>query len=319
MGRRRKPPEGARPLDGWVVVDKPLGLTSAQVVSRLRHSLKPLRIGHAGTLDPLASGVLPVALGEATKTVAYAMDGAKTYLFTLQFGQSRATDDAEGEITGESPRRPETEALRAILPRFTGHLRQRPPAFSAIKLAGRRAYDLARAGLAPEMAERDIEIKSLDLVARPGPDTADFTVTCGKGTYIRALARDLAEAVGTLGHVVALRRTRVGPFVENQAIALDKLIALGHSAPAFEYLLPIETALDDIPALALTGEQADLLRQGRAVAVPGTGATRPREGGADKAAAISDGTVVCAMEGSRLVALARFGAGVLHPVRVLNL
>ena len=319
MGRRRKPPEGARALDGWVVVDKPPGVTSAGVVSALRRALKPMRIGHAGTLDPLATGVLPVALGEATKTVAYAMDGAKSYLFTLQFGQSRDSDDAEGVITGESPIRPDDAAIQAVLPRFLGRIHQRPPAFSAIKVAGQRAYALARAGQAPEMAEREVEITRIELMSRPGPDSAVLAVDCGKGTYVRALARDIALALGTLGHVAALRRTRVGPFAENQAIGLDNLIALGHSAPAFEYLLPIITALDDIPALALTGEQADLLRQGRAVAVLGTGGTRPLEGDAEKPAALSDGTVVCAMQGTRPVALARFDAGVLHPVRVLNL
>jgi tRNA pseudouridine55 synthase len=319
MGRRRKPPEGARALDGWVVVDKPTGMSSAAVVSTLRRALRPMRIGHAGTLDPLATGVLPVALGEATKTVAYAMSGAKSYRFTLQFGQSRDSDDAEGQVTGESPVRPDTAAIRAVLPRFVGHVRQRPPAFSAVKVAGRRAYALARAGAAPELAERSIEINRLELLSRPDPDTAMFAVDCGKGTYVRALARDIAAALGTLGFIAALRRTRVGPFGENQAIALDNLVAFGHSAPAFEYLLPIETVLDDIPALALTGEQAALLRQGGAVAVLGTGGPVPREGDADKAVAISDGTVVCAKQGTRLVALARYDAGILRPVRVLNL
>jgi tRNA pseudouridine55 synthase len=319
MGRRRKPPEGARALDGWVVVDKPAGMTSAAVVSVLRRALKPLRIGHAGTLDPLATGVLPVALGEATKTVAWAMTGAKSYRFTLRFGQSRDSDDAEGQVTGESPVRPDTAAIEAVLPRFIGTIRQRPPAYSALKVAGRRAYALARAGAPPELPERSIEINNLELMSRPDPDTAVFAVDCGKGTYVRALARDIAAASGTLGHVTELRRTRVGPFMENQAIALDNLVAFGHSAPAFEYLLPIETVLDDIPALALTGEQAALLRQGGAVAVLGTGGPGPREGDAAKADAISDGTVVCAKQGSRLVALARYDAGILRPVRVLNL
>ncbi|MFM2129723.1 MAG: tRNA pseudouridine synthase, partial [Pseudomonadota bacterium] len=317
--RRRKPPPGARRLDGWLVVDKPLGLTSARVVAMLRASWRPLRIGHAGTLDPLASGVLPVALGEATKTVAYAMTGEKSYRFTLAFGQSRSTDDAEGEVTGESPVRPQTNEIMAILPRFIGSVRQRPPVFSALKVAGQRAYDLARAGKSPELGERIIKINRLELIERPDAETATFAVDCGKGTYVRALARDIALALGGLGHVSALRRTRVGPFTESGAIALDNLVALGHSAAAFEHLLPVETALDDIPALALTGDQAALLRQGRAVAVLGTGGLMPRNGDAALAAAFSDGTVVCAKEGTKPVALARYSGGSLFPVRVLNL
>lgn len=319
MGRRRKPPAGARRLDGWLAVDKPQGMTSAQVVAVLRRALKPLRIGHGGTLDPLATGVLPVALGEATKTVAWAMAGTKTYRFTVKFGQSRDSDDAEGALTGESLARPDTEAIRTTLPRFVGVIRQRPPVFSALKVAGRRAYDLARAGQPPELEERLIEINSLDLVSRPDPDTAELVVTCGKGTYVRALARDIATALGCLGYVAALRRIRVGAFTEDRAIPLDKLVALGHSAAAFEHLLPVETALDDIPALALTGEQAALLRQGRAIAVLGTGGPLPRDGGTGTPAAITDGMVVCAKEGTRPVALARYVAGLLQPVRVLNL
>lgn len=302
MGRRRKPPEGARALDGWVVVDKPPGVTSAGVVSALRRALKPMRIGHAGTLDPLATGVLPVALGEATKTVAYAMDGAKSYLFTLQFGQSRDSDDAEGVITGESPIRPDDAAIQAVLPRFLGRIRQRPPAFSAIKVAGQRAYALARAGQAPEMAEREVEITRIELVSRPGPDSAEFAVDCGKGTYVRALARDIALALGTLGHVAALRRTRVGPFAENQAIGLDNLIALGHSAPAFEYLLPIITALDDIPALALDGDAAAKLRHGQSI---------------DVSTGLRDG-IVFATSDNGPVAMARAIGGTLKPLRVFN-
>lgn len=319
MGRRRKPPEGARPLHGWLVLDKPLGLSSAAAVARVRHILKPFRIGHGGTLDPLATGVLPIALGEATKTVSYAMDGVKTYRFTLQFGEARASDDAEGAVTATSPARPETRQIIDILSKFIGLIRQRPPVFSAIKVAGRRAYALARAGEAPELEERTIEINELTLVSRPDADHVELAVTCGKGTYVRALARDIAVALGSVGHVAALRRTRVGPFDETQAIGLDNLMALGHSAPAFEYLLPIETVLDDIPALALTGDQAALIRQGCAVQLLGTGGVWPRDGEAGPPATLSDGSVVCAMEGSRLVALARIDAGALRPVRVLNL
>ncbi len=319
MGRRRRPPEGARPLHGWVVVDKPAGISSAAAVAAVRRALRPTRIGHGGTLDPLATGVLPVALGEATKTVAYVMDGPKTYHFTLAFGESRTTDDAEGEVTATSPVRPGTAEIAAVLARFTGRVLQRPPAFSALKVAGRRAYALARAGAAPDLAARAVEIFALGLVSREGPDRADFEVACGKGTYVRALARDIAAALGTVGHVAALRRTRVGPFSETRAIPLDKLAGFGHSAAALEHLLPLETALDDIPALALTADQAALIRRGQAVEVPGTGGVRPRIGAADTPAALSDGTVVCAMDGTRPVALARYVGGEIRPVRVLNL
>jgi tRNA pseudouridine55 synthase len=319
LGRRRKPPEGARPIHGWLVLDKPLGLSSAAAVARVRAALKPFRIGHGGTLDPLATGILPIALGEATKTVSYVMDGLKTYRFTLRFGEARDSDDGEGAVTATSAARPETQQVIDILPQFTGSVRQRPPAFSALKVGGQRAYALARAGAAPEMEERTIEINELSLISRPDLDTAELAVSCGKGTYVRALARDIAAALGTVGHVAALRRTRVGPFDETQAIGLDNLMALGHSAPAFEYLLPIETVLDDIPALALTGDQAALLRQGCAVRLLGSGGVWPRDGEAGPPATLSDGSVVCAMEGTRLVALARIDAGALRPVRVLNL
>jgi tRNA pseudouridine55 synthase len=319
MGRRRKPPPGARALNGWLVLDKPVGISSARAVALVRAALKPLRIGHAGTLDPLATGILPMALGEATKTMAYAMDGTKVYDFTVHFGEARTTDDGEGTVTATSANRPVTADIEAILPRFIGRIPQVPPVFSAIKLAGSRAYALARAGKAPEMAERTVEINDLKLISRPDPDTAAFTVTCGKGTYIRSLGRDLAEALGTVGYISALRRTRVGPFCESHAIGLDKLDALGHSARAVEPLLPIETVLDDIPALALSGDEAALIRQGRAVKVLGTGGSCPREENVDISAELSDGTVVCAMDGTRLVALARYVAGEIHPVRVLNL
>lgn len=319
MGRRRKPPEGARAINGWIVLDKPAGVSSARAVAIVRRILKPMRIGHGGTLDPLATGILPVALGEATKTIAYAMAGAKTYRFTVAFGESRTTDDAEGEVVETSAVRPETEEIHAVLARFTGTIAQRPPVFSALKVDGKRAYALARDGQAPDMPPRRVEIFALRLVGHDGVDRAEFEVVCGKGTYVRALARDIAEALGARGYVAALRRTRVGPFSENQAIPLDKLAAFGHSAPAFEHLLPIETALDDIPALALTGDQAALIRQGQAVKVPGTGGAWPRNDMAGAPAALSDGAVVCAMDGKRPVALARYVAGEVRPVRVLNL
>jgi tRNA pseudouridine55 synthase len=273
-------------------------------------------------LDPLASGVLPVALGEATKTVAYAMNGTKQYRFVIRFGEARTTDDAEGEIIATSRRRPETKEIEAILPQFEGVIDQVPPAFSAVKVAGRRAYARARAGQTVELASRPVRIDHLELVARLDADTASFELTCGKGVYVRSLARDLARALGSVGYVAELRRTRVGPFDDGAAIPLDKLDALGHSARDFGHLLPVETALDDIPALALTGDEAAAMRQGRPVKVPRTGGHGPRAGqtgeGCDPAA-LSDGTVVCAMDGTRPVALARYNSGEVRPVRVLNL
>ena len=320
MGRRRKPPEGARALDGWLVVDKPLGMSSAAVVAKLRLHLKPMRIGHGGTLDPLATGVLPVALGEATKTVSYAIDGTKTYRFTIGFGSRRDTDDLEGDVVETSDHRPGDCDIEAVLGGFTGDIRQVPPAYSAIRLDGKRAYARARDGEAVNMPPRTVTVERLRFLGRPDSDHGIFEVTCGKGTYVRALARDLAAALGTVGHVSQLRRTRVGPFTEDAAIPLDNIITLGHSAPAFEHLYPVETVLDDIPALAVSGEQAAAIRQGRPVKVLRTGGPWPRGNGqgADSRA-LFDGAVVCAMEGNRMVALARYRSGEIRPVRVLNL
>lgn len=320
MGRRRRPPAGARPLDGWLAVDKPRGITSAAAVARLRIALKPQRIGHGGTLDPLASGVLPVALGEATKTVAYAMEGRKSYRFTLCFGERRDTDDGEGAILETSTVRPGDGAIDAVLGRFTGVIQQVPPTYSALKRDGRRAYDRARKGEPVPLEPRRVEVHALGFAARPDHDHAVFEVDCGKGFYVRALARDLAAALGTVGYISELRRTRVGPFREEDGIPLDKLIAMGHSAPAFGHLYPVETVLDDIPALAVTGQEAAAIRHGRPVKVlrAGDSGTRAARAGVPSSQ-LSDGTVVCAMEGTTLVALARYHAGEIRPVRVLNL
>ncbi|MEE8083956.1 MAG: tRNA pseudouridine(55) synthase TruB [Alphaproteobacteria bacterium] len=320
MGRRRKPPVGARAIDGWLNVDKPRGISSAGAVARLRTALKPMRIGHGGTLDPLATGVLPVALGEATKTVAFAISGRKSYRFTVCFGERRDTDDAEGAMVETSAVRPIDDAIGAALGRFVGTIQQMPPTFSALKQDGRRAYDRARKGEPVVLQPRPVTVHALRFVDRPGRDHAVFEVDCGKGCYVRALARDLAAALGTLGYVSQLRRTRVGPFREEDAIPLDNLVALGHSARAFEHLYPVETVLDDIPALAVTGQEAAAIRQGRSVKVLRTGGPGPREGSAGTPSSeLSDGMVVCAMEGTTLVALARYHAGEIRPVRVLNM
>jgi tRNA pseudouridine55 synthase len=292
-------------VDGWVVLDKPLGMGSTQAVGKVRWLFAAEKAGHGGTLDPLATGILPIALGEATKTVPFIMDGRKEYSFTLRFGEARATDDGEGEVSATSDVRPTDEAIRAALARFIGDIEQMPPAFSALKIGGQRAYDLARAGEAVELKPRTVTIDRLELVARPDADHADFVVGCGKGTYIRSLGRDLAKALGTVGHLSALRRTAVGPFREPAAISLSKLEALGHIPPLLGALVPVATALDDIPALALTGTQADRLRHGQPVLL-----TRD---------APPSGTLVRAETGSKLVALVRSDGAALQPVRVFNL
>jgi tRNA pseudouridine55 synthase len=306
MGRRK----GGQPVNGWVVVDKPLGLTSTQVLGRLRRIFNPLKIGHGGTLDPLATGLLPVAMGEATKTVSYIMGGRKRYTFTLRWGEATATDDAEGPVTECSDRRPAAADIEAVLPRFVGLVEQVPPLYSAIKIAGARAYDKARACEDFTLRARPVEVHGLSLVEN-GPETATFQVDCGKGAYMRALARDLGLSLGTYAHVVALRRTAVGPFTEKHAISLESLETLGHSAAASGPLLPLETALDDIPALALTEAEANCLRRGQAVSmVARINRTRIE--------AFDNGSIVYATHGGKPVALARYDAGDIRPVRVLN-
>ncbi|MEI7874820.1 MAG: tRNA pseudouridine(55) synthase TruB [Alphaproteobacteria bacterium] len=301
MSRRKKGDK----IDGWVVLDKPLGLGSTPAVSRVRRLFGAQKAGHGGTLDPLATGVLPIALGEATKTVPFVMDGRKEYRFTLKFGEARSTEDAEGEVTATSEARPADEAIRGALAAFLGEIDQRPPAFSALKIDGQRAYDLARAGELVELKLRRVQIDRLEFLARPDAEHADFVVGCGKGTYIRSLGRDLALALGTVGHLSALRRTAAGPFREEAAISLPKLEALGHIPALFGALVPVVTALDDIPALALTEAQADQLRHGQPVFL-----TRD---------APPSGALVRAESGEKLVALVRSDGVSLQPVRVFNL
>ena len=300
MGKRK-----GDKVDGWVVLDKPLGLGSTPAVGRVRRLFGAQKAGHGGTLDPLATGVLPIALGEATKTVPFVMDGRKQYRFTLRFGEARSTEDLEGEVTATSPVRPDEASIRTALPAFVGSIQQKPPAYSALKVDGQRAYDLARAGETVDLAPRTVVIERLELLGRPDPDSADFVVDCGKGTYIRSLGRDLALALGTVGHLTALRRTAAGPFREEAAISLSKLEALGHSPALLGALAPVATALDDIPAVALTEAQADRLRQGQPVPL-----TRD---------APPPGSLMRADSGSRLVALVRWDGVALRPVRVFNL
>jgi len=292
-------------VDGWVILDKPVGLGSTPAVSKVRRLFGAQKAGHGGTLDPLASGVLPIALGEATKTVPFVMDGRKEYRFTLRFGQARSTEDAEGEVTAISDLRPTDAEIRCALAAFVGDIEQVPPAFSALKIEGKRAYDLARAGEPVDLKPRRVLIERLELLGRPDTDHADFVVSCGKGTYIRSLGRDLALSLGTVGYLSALRRTAVGPFREEAAISLPKLEALGHIPALLGALAPVATALDDIPALALTEAQADRLRQGQPVLL-----TRD---------APPSGALLRAETGSRLVALVRSDGASLQPVRVFNL
>ena len=214
-GQRRRP---KREVNGWLVLDKPVGMTSTHAVSVVKRLFAAKRAGHAGTLDPLASGCLPIALGEATKTVPFVMDGRKTYHFTVQWGEERDTDDAEGRVVASSAARPTPDAIRALLPRFTGTIAQVPPRFSALKIEGERAYDLAREGKVVELAARPVDIHRLELVAMPDAEHAVLAAECGKGTYVRALARDLGRELGCLGHVVALRRTAVGSFTQDRAV-----------------------------------------------------------------------------------------------------
>ena len=263
-------------VHGWVVFDKPYGMTSTQAVGKIRWLFNAEKAGHGGTLDPLASGLLPIALGEATKTVSHAMDGRKVYRFTAAWGEERNTDDLEGEVTARSDTRPSIPNIESLLSRFTGEIQQTPPAFSAIKVDGERAYDLARAGEAVELAARPVVIEELRLVDVPDADHATFEVVCGKGTYIRSLARDMGRALGCLAHVSMLRRVAVGPFTEDHMISLEKLEELSHKAPggnAMEgALMPIETVLDGIPALAIDGTSAQRLRQGQSVLLRGANA-----------------------------------------------
>ncbi len=300
-----------RPLNGWLVVDKPPGMTSTDVVNRVRRGFDAQKAGHGGTLDPLATGVLPVAFGHATKTVPYVMDGTKLYRFTLRLGDARDTDDADGQSVAASDVRPTDAQIAAALPAFIGDIMQVPPAYSAIKVAGERAYDMARDGRAPVLEPRPARVDSFVLVERTDADTAIFEVQSGKGVYMRSLARDLAQACGALGHVAALRRLRVGPFTASQAISLDKCVAQADNAPASpDLLLPVSTALADIPALALTEAEVFGLSNGQAINLVDLMGRIPQT-------ANPDGGLARAMAGARVIGLCRLSDGWLKPERLL--
>ena len=299
------------PTHGWLILDKPQGLTSTDAVNRVKRLYLAQKAGHAGTLDPLATGILPIALGEATKTVPYVVEGEKSYRFTVTWGAETDTDDGEGKITASSEARPSRTTIDAVLHEFTGDIQQMPPQYSAIKVDGARAYDLAREGQIFELTARTVTVHELtvrDMAA--DASTTTFDCDCGKGTYVRSLARDMGRRLSCLGHVTQLRRTNVGPFTEAQAISLDMLTDLGNSAAGRDGLMtvlrPVETALDDIPALSVSSSDAARLIRGQAILIRGAGAP------------ILTGPVYATSRGS-IIAVGEIRQGEMHPVRVFNL
>lgn len=302
MGRRKK----GRAISGWINLDKPYEMGSTGAVNKIRHLFDARKAGHAGTLDPLATGILPIALGEATKTVSFMQHAAKSYRVDMALGAATNTDDIEGEVIATSAHRPETQEIEAALAQFIGEIEQVPPQFSAIRVDGQRAYKAARAGETVVLAARHVRIDAIRLIERPDADTVVLEVDCGKGTYIRSLIRDLAHHLGTQAHVGNLRRTRVGPFDEKNALGLDKLTHLGHYAPDLAALdaclLPLATALDDIPALAISADAASRIRQGQAISPQS-----PHQG-----------TVLLTCDGQP-VALAEATGDIIRPLRVFNL
>ena len=311
MGRRKK----GNPVHGWVILDKPLGMTSTQAVGAVRRIFDAQKAGHAGTLDPMATGILAIALGEATKTVPFAMDAQKTYRFTATWGESRDSDDAEGKVTGTCDQRPTAAQIEAMLPRFTGALSQTPPVYSAIKVQGERAYDLARDGEEVVLEPRPVQVFEARLVEAQ-IDTAVFEIRCSKGTYVRSWVRDIALALGTLGHVSTLRRTRSGGWDEKDAVGLDTLTPFMHSPAAFAYLKPLSTALDGIPALAVSGPDTVRIRSGNPILIRAALFAKMKDGFGD--GELSGLTVFLKEEDGSPVALAEIAEGELRPFRVFN-
>jgi tRNA pseudouridine55 synthase len=300
--RPQRKPQGDRPkkrdVNGWIVLDKGVGMTSTHAVAVVKRGLSARKAGHAGTLDPLASGILPIALGEATKTVPFIMDGRKSYVFTVAWGAETNTDDAEGEVVARTEGLPSPAEIEALLPRFTGSIQQVPPRFSAIKIQGERAYDLARDGEVVELQPRVVEIDRLALVHHEG-NRSVIEADCGKGTYVRAIARDLGRALGCLGHIAALRRTRVGPFSDADAVTVD------HVATDPAALRPVETALSDLPSIAVSRDMAGRLMRGQSIILRG------------REAPVSGKVYVTC--GGVLVAVGDVERGELVPHRVFNL
>ncbi|TYB86350.1 tRNA pseudouridine(55) synthase TruB [Oceaniovalibus sp. ACAM 378] len=299
MGRRK-----GRDISGWLVVDKPAGPTSTAVVNKVRWAFQAAKAGHAGTLDPDATGVLAIALGEATKTVPYITDALKAYRFTVRFGQATNTDDAQGEVTATSDLRPTDEDIRRALVPLTGDIEQVPPQFSAVKIDGERAYKRARDGETMEIASRPLFVDELTLLSRPDPDHAELEMVCGKGGYVRAIARDLGIALGCHGHVVSLRRTWSGPFDVEDGLTMEQVEAMAHTPELDNHLLPLETGLADLPEVRCTAEGAARLKNGN----PGQVISSDAEYG-DEAWASFEG---------RAVAVGIYRSGELHPSRVFN-
>ncbi|MCG5482639.1 MAG: tRNA pseudouridine(55) synthase TruB [Sinorhizobium meliloti] len=307
MSRPRKPK--GRPISGWLILDKPLDFGSTEAVSKIKWLFKAQKAGHAGTLDPLASGMLPIALGDATKTVPYVMDGRKIYEFTVAWGEERSTDDLEGEAVRSSAARPEEEAIRALLPKYTGVIAQVPPQFSAIKIGGERAYDLAREGETVEIPAREVEVFRLSLIGS-APNLAHFEIECGKGTYVRSLARDMGRDLGCFGHIASLRRTFVAPFGEEDMVPLADLVALEKIEDETErlaaldaYLIDTGEALSDLPHIAVSDDQAHRLKMGNPIILRGRDAPLP----APEAYATVQG---------KLVAIGEIAEGEFRPKRV---
>ncbi len=295
-------------INGWINLYKPLGITSADAVNKVKWLLKPQKIGHAGTLDPLATGVLPLALGEGTKCVNLLMDAKKIYEFAVTFGERRTTDDAEGEVLASSDVMPSAQEIQSILPQFTGEIMQLPPIYSALKVAGKRAYDLARAGEEVVLQPRPVTIYGLEFIDFTSPNTAEFRAKVSKGTYIRSLGRDIAHALGSEGYISRLHRAAVGPFTDAHAISLDFLAESVHNAPplggeSFPGLTPLHAALDDIPALALEGGQVNTLRHGQRVTLT---------------AHYPDTPLLAVLYQGQLVGLARVEGNQVISVRLLN-
>jgi tRNA pseudouridine55 synthase len=305
LARRKK----GNPINGWIILDKPVGMTSTQAVGKVRWLFQAQKAGHAGTLDPLATGIQPIALGEATKTVPYAVDGQKSYRFTVRWGAETDTDDAEGQVVKRSDVSPPRDAIEALLPSFIGEVMQTPPAFSAIKIDGQRAYDLARQGETVQLEARPVQIDRLELVDMPDPLTSVFEAECGRGTYVRAIARDMGRTLGCFGHVIALRRTRVGPFREGQAVTMSELEDAANledgGIEIKTMLRPVESALAEL--LEVTVSQSDAARLARGQTVLLRGRDAPVMSG--EAFALSKGT---------LIALCEIERGELRPLRVFN-
>jgi len=314
MARRGK--KKGRPVSGWLILDKPVGMGSTEAVSKIKWLFQAEKAGHAGTLDPLASGMLPIALGEATKTVPYVQDGAKVYRFTVAWGEERSTDDLEGPVTKNSDKRPSEAEVRAVMPKYTGVIMQTPPQFSAIKIAGERAYDLAREGETVEIPAREVEIGRLDIVEHSADRTV-FEIECGKGTYVRSLARDMGRDLGCYGHIAELRRTEVDPFTPDDFVTVKELelARFGEAgqpesgelpmdfAAIDDFLIDTVAALDCLPQVAVGDDAATKLRLGNAVIVRGRDAPLEAE-------------EACATQRGRLVAIGAIEHGMFKPKRV---